>query len=66
MTDIPGYEAFAKIETLDKGMSGDKKYRVETRSIESGGAGFTGTINTGLRLGVAHSGDGERLLLRVS
>jgi serine/threonine-protein kinase len=34
MTDIPNYESFAKIEPLDKGMSSDKKYRIETRSGE--------------------------------
>jgi len=28
--DIPGRETFAKIEPLDKGWSGDKKYKVET------------------------------------
>ena len=30
MTDIPGYETFAKIEPIKKGWSGDKKYYIET------------------------------------
>jgi serine/threonine-protein kinase len=32
--DIPAYPSFAKIEPIDKGWSGDKKYRIETRSGE--------------------------------
>ena len=30
MTDIPGYEHFTKIEAVNKGWSGDKKYYIET------------------------------------
>lgn len=30
MTDIPIYDTFAKIELIKKGMSGDKKYYIET------------------------------------
>lgn len=30
MIDIPGYEAFTKIEPLDKGYSSEKKYYIET------------------------------------
>ena len=30
MTDIPGYETFTKIEPIDKGLSSDKKYYIET------------------------------------
>jgi serine/threonine-protein kinase len=33
-TDIPAYPTFARIEPLDKGYSGDKKYRIETRGGE--------------------------------
>jgi len=28
--DIPGYDSFIKVEPIEKGVSGDKKYRVET------------------------------------
>ncbi|MCL2664047.1 MAG: hypothetical protein FWE82_00395 [Defluviitaleaceae bacterium] len=30
MHDIPGYDSFVKIEPLNKGWSGDKKYLIET------------------------------------
>ena len=30
MQDIKGYDTFSKIEPITKGMSGDKKYRIET------------------------------------
>lgn len=32
MEDIPGYPSFTKMEPLDRGLSGDQKYRVETES----------------------------------